>query len=383
MPGLFGGGEDYPAFNPLGLLLGGRGYASSYFGNRDQFEALRMKEARDRTDAETFANGVLASPELSGSIENPDDRMNQWRLWRRMNQDAPAPGRQLGSDVLTQSLGGIHQREAIARSGAEARATAEFNTDQAIQEYATKQALDQQVKDKLMEDFLAPDPLTGASGREKGEIQFRRNAAAAASGLKVKEGYNAQYDAASGEFYQTPSPGTPDYIEVQTQLQSFANLAGWGTDLMTMFDRGVDRETYQAVRNNMVSEVRQAEKLGTLDEGTTNYVNTLLPSWWGSGPNYSDYKAREELRVFTKKQMLKAQQLQAATRLPLVGPTTQSEIPPPPPEPPRAARENILPAPQPRQPGRATGGTGLRAPPPGYQPPAEAPLRGSGFRRGG
>ena len=65
---------EAPPFDIMGLLLGGRGYASGWFQNRDKLRMLDIAQAKELADRQTYVKGVLANPDVDAQLKDPYNR---------------------------------------------------------------------------------------------------------------------------------------------------------------------------------------------------------------------------------------------------------------------------------------------------------------------
>src|SRR4030095_2110429 len=103
-------GTEMPPFSIMGLLMGGRDYASGWFQQRDRLQLADAAIARERADRATFSQGLLSSPQYKSYLQNPNDVAKQWDLWGTM-YGGPESAANLGNTLLSQGLGAVQSRE--------------------------------------------------------------------------------------------------------------------------------------------------------------------------------------------------------------------------------------------------------------------------------
>ena len=99
-----------PPFSVMGLLMGGRGYASGWFQRRDQLKMADAAIAKDRADRATFAEGVMADPRYKNWLKNPNDRAAAGSLWA-LTYGGPESAANMGNSLFTQGIGAIQSQE--------------------------------------------------------------------------------------------------------------------------------------------------------------------------------------------------------------------------------------------------------------------------------
>jgi hypothetical protein len=186
MPGLLDKTET-PPFSLLGLLAGGRGYASGWFQNRDRMQQIDMARASEEARDKAFRSGVLQSPELKAQIANPYDPMTQWNMWGKGFAGAPENMVPLGNQLLSSGLENIAQKRQSELSAAQQAANIRLNSDEQLRVDQIKSQRELQQKQDFLSLMMKPADEMGNTAKQR---QMTRDFYGAAAGLKPPEGYS-------------------------------------------------------------------------------------------------------------------------------------------------------------------------------------------------
>jgi hypothetical protein len=283
---------EAPPFDIMGLLLGGRGYASGWFQNRDKLRMLDIAQAKELADRQLYTKGVLASPELKQQIATPYDRGANWNLWGKLTS-GPESFVNFGNQQLNQSTGAIYNQEAQAQSNAYslqqqqnahdlAAANIKLSTDEQLRFDQIKRERDVAQQEGLMKYLFTPDE----SGATPGQKQTKRDMVGDMLGIKRGEGYSI----AEGGNGLEPTIHGKVWADMMEEGQSVSNLTNSAEFLLNMSKTGTgDKDNWAAIRANMLLEMKRAEKLGTLDAGVSDFFASVVPEYLGDwGPDVSN-----------------------------------------------------------------------------------------------
>ena len=297
---------EMPGFNIMGLLLGGRGYAANYFGQRDQVELQNAQ----RAERDQFAQGLLgqdfgqnANQAYGRAMDNPYDRRAQMGLWGRM-YGGPESAAAMGNSLLDKSMSSIYGREATAFEDTLAKQRIQMTADQELRVDETKRARDTALRKSLIDQIYGPDGQNAAN-------QAMRNAAAKQLGIAVPDGMD-MIPGPNGLPVFRPSPGTPQFRDMMAEFQPQQNILSGLKALQTMAEQGNGSAgAWETERNLLTLEIQKARKLGALDEGTLTFMENLIPGSWGDWTiNPTQMGAtKERLRVLVARNESGLQQL--------------------------------------------------------------------------
>lgn len=258
---------EMPSFNIMGLLLGGRGYAANWFSQRD---ALELQNAQ-REERGQFARGLLASPELRAANAAPYDRNAQYGLWGQM-YGGPESAASLGNNMIQDSMRAIYGREASTYEDAMQRARIKLTADEALRVDETKRARDQQQRKDLVSAIFGPDGQTA-------QAQFLRNQAFTAAGGTLPSGMDVMPGASGGLVFR-PAPGSDQFRQMMDDIQPKQSVLAGIQSLKQMADTGTGGSAeWDTERKLLQLNIQRANKLGSLDQGTMDFLNELLPSY--------------------------------------------------------------------------------------------------------
>lgn len=264
-----------PNFDIMGLLLGGRGYASGWFQNRDRLKQIDIAQQKELADRQRYTQGVLGGPELQKSIDNPYDRRTQWNLWGQM-ATGPESMVPLANSLLTGSMGAIESRDQATLSSQLSAANIKLSADEQLRvdQIQNQRKLDQQ---KSMLTYLFTPQSDGGTPAQQ---QMQRDFVAQSLGIPSQPGYSI---AEGGNGYE-PTIGGTVWKDMMNEGQSVSNLINSAQYLQTMAQTGLgDKDKWSAVRADMLLNIKKAEALGTLDQGTSDFFAQVVPEYYGGG----------------------------------------------------------------------------------------------------
>lgn len=302
MAGIFSDDESgVPGFNLLGMLLGGRGYAAQHFALRDQ-AAMQEQQRKDR---QGFAEGLLGSEELRRANANPLDRGAQFGLWGKFYGEKGGDV-QIGNRLLDQAIGAAYGREADIFKD-------QLWMKQLGMSEESQLKVDQIKRDrdaKAKADALGLLFGQGESGQPRLLEQANRNAAfdtaypgQRPNGMNVVPGAN-------GLAFQ-PDPMSENGRKMMSEVQSGQNVVSGLTNLYDMVKNNTgDKATYDAEKAALLLEVKKAEQLGSLDQGTLDFFQEMVPGYnsnWSANPQTWGSQ-QEKLRVQLERSKIKLAQ---------------------------------------------------------------------------
>jgi hypothetical protein len=302
MAGIFSDDESgVPGFNILGMLLGGRGYAAQHFAMRDQAAWDEQK----RKDRESFATGLLGSEELKRANANPLSRDAQFGLWGQFyGQKGGDPT--LGNSLLDKSISAIYGHEADVFKDELWKKQLNLSAESELMVDQKKRERDAAGKQAALNLLFAP----GESGNPGLVEQAARNQAFDTAFPNQRPNDMDVVPGANGLTYR-PNIMTENGRKMMSEVQSNQNVVSGISNLYDMVKNNTgDRATYDAERAALLMEVKKAEQLGSLDQGTLDFYTELIPAYnsnWSANPqNWGSQQ--EKLRVQLERAKVKAAQ---------------------------------------------------------------------------
>lgn len=282
--------SEMPGFNIMGLLLGGRGYAANWFSERDRLQLEQAQQA----ERQTFAKGVLASPELARANAAPYDRNAQFGLWGQMF-GGPGTAEGLGNQLLTDSIRGIYGREATTYDDALQRARIKMTADESLRVDEVKRARDAQQRKEMIGAVFGPDGQTAAQ-------QMMRNQAFDGMGGKRPEGMDV-IPGPDGNLVFRPAFGGPEWQKMMEDIQPKQSVLSGLKSLQAMAESGQgDKAAWDTERQLLQLNIQRANKLGSLDQGTMDFLNEMIPSYRAGPTEPSKWgEQKERLRVLVSR----------------------------------------------------------------------------------
>lgn len=254
-----------PDFNILGLLLGGRGYAANYFNQNDATQRQQMQQDQRGQ----FSQGLLQSPEFNAAVTDPGQRA-QYGLWAKQmgGSDQNAA---IGNSILDKAVGNYYGKDAAKFDDTLARGRIQMSADVALKADQIKRDRDLAQQQKMA------DYLTGGGAGQ----QVMRNASAKQLGIDVPAGYDVVPAPGGSGYGFRPTAGSPAWGTMIGEVGAMNNIVGGYTDLQQMAKNGTGSQgAWEATRANMINDMRKAFETGTLDQGSLDFFNKLVPERW-------------------------------------------------------------------------------------------------------
>ena len=209
----------------------------------------------------------------------------------------------LANTQYTQQTGAIYNQEAQQQQHDLAAANIKLSTDEQLRFDQIKRERDVAQQEGLMKYLFTPDE----SGATPGQKQLKRDMVGDMLGVKPGEGYSI----ADGGNGLEPTMHGKVWDEMIGKQQAVANLTNSAEFLLNMSTTGTgDKDNWEAIRANMLLEMKKAEGLGTLDQGVSDFFASVVPEYYGDwGPDVSN-KMNDMLQTNIK--LWKNKQLQIA-----------------------------------------------------------------------
>jgi hypothetical protein len=318
-----------PAFSPLGMILGGRGYAANWFAQRDQMMRLQAVEQRERAQRGSFAKSLVGSPEFKAAMANPEDRTAQYGLWA-LAQSGPEALANAQVSYLSSSLNDIAARQQSAYSAGLQAGNIKLSADEQLRVDQVKRDRDNAAAQRAgqllfgnPDPAVLADPAAGAAASgtpgtaaapanapSSGSLaatqpnampqalpngqqmnEFDRNLTfdtmVAPSGFKRPDNMSVNIGP-NNEVYFTPTTGTKEWHEMMASITPRLGII----DNLSVVRDGIKNGNltagqYDAYRLDTLNQIRAAEKTGALDEGSVQQFEALLPkrgtgATWGT-----------------------------------------------------------------------------------------------------
>jgi len=285
--------KDYPDFNFLGLLLGGRPYAAQHFTRRAEIDEENAETLRRGN----FAKTLVASPEMRATEENPYNRHNQNQLWAQYMQ-GPDKIADMGNTYLQLMTSGTNQRENDILTDQLAKQRIKLTSEEELRVYGAKQEMDARAKQKQIEAVFGPDGNKILQQAQQNGLYEQT------SGQKVPEGYDAIptqngirfVPAMGGKAHQEMVTDYADVDEVDGLLDKMQRIAKEG---------GKDKAGWVTSRSLLKVKYKELFETGALDEGTLKFLDEMIPDRWDDADFIKNPMNRnmidEQLRVLRKK----------------------------------------------------------------------------------
>jgi hypothetical protein len=253
-----------PGFNIMGFLLGGRGYAANYFAKQDE----RQFQQGQQQQRGQFAQGLLSSPEFNAAVTDPGLK-KQYGLWAQFQgQDDQTAG--LGNSLLDKAIGNNFTRSQLDYSDTLDRGRIQYSSDVQLK-------ADQIKRDRDMAQVQKMGEYLGGEGAQS---QVMRNYAAKQMGIDVPTGYDV-VPMGSGSIGFRPAPGSEAWGKMTSEVGSLNNIVGGYSDLLQMAQNGSGSQgAWEATKASMVNDMRKAFDTGSLDQGSLDFFDKLIPNRW-------------------------------------------------------------------------------------------------------
>lgn len=300
---------QYPKFDLLGLLLGGRPYAAQHFGTRAQIDLQNQEESRRAS----FADKVMASPEMAAANANPYDRKGQWGLWGAM-QHGPESAAKMGADYMSQMIGATNQRDQLVLDDELSRRRIMLTADQQIRVAERSKAIDAAAEQQRMQLLFGPSDTPGMSNAQQ---QAMRNLAfKQMTGQDLPSGMDAV--PTENGLSLVPQLGSQAWREMATEFQDVYAVGGLLNDLAEQArSKNGGKGEWETVRATLMDRMRMLAKAGTLDAGLVEHYNKMIPDRWDGAFNPMQQGiVDEKLRVLINDNKIQVRNLQDKWQLP-------------------------------------------------------------------
>jgi hypothetical protein len=264
-----------PGFNIMGFLLGGRGYAANYFAQQD---AQQRQQVQQQQRGE-YAQGILNSPAFGQAVTDPG-LQKQYGLWAKFaGGDDQTAG--LGNSLLDKAVGNYYTTGQQSNEDKLTRGRMTFN-DQ-LERSRIAYGSDVQLKAdqiKRDRDMAQVQKMGDYLGGEGAQSQIMRNYAAKQLGVDVPTGYDVVPMGTGGIGFR-PAPGSEAWGKMTSEVGAMNNIVGGYGDLMAMAKNGTGSQgAWEATKASMVNDMRKAFDTGSLDQGSLDFFDKLIPNRW-------------------------------------------------------------------------------------------------------
>ena len=324
MPGLFDA-KGGPEFSIMGRILGGQGYASNWFSQRDAMLREQMEKDRARAERGGFAKQMVASPEFETFMKDPNDRRAAYSLWA-LSQGGPEAIANSQASYLSQTLQDIGNQEQAKLTAGLQKDNLTYN-DQ-LQRGQIKMTADEQLR--VDEVKRQRDGAAAARAAQVFEELSGQGAAAnelatnAAFDQIVKDtGFTRPADKSvvfgpNQQVLLIPSTGSDEHIEMMGKMNARMGMI----DNMSLALRGMEDGTlsagdWDAIWLDTVNYSRAAEKTGALDQGTTDTFALAFPRYSYTGLSPTTEKTKDALSTYVELQRAKIPAIAAEYSVPL------------------------------------------------------------------
>lgn len=305
---------EMPQFSLLGLLLGGKGYASGWFSQRDHLRLLEAQEARERADRQAFAGGLLQTPEYKQMIASPQDRGAQFGVWGKMF-GGPEQAVSVGNSLLVQGLGAIEAQELEAARSRNTLAEQTHSADEQLRVAKEAERMKLEQRTNAMKYLLQPDARTGMTGAES---QMAANLAAETAGIPIKEGYDVVVGPNGGVLGQIPQRGTPERTKMESVGNSISNIQSTAQQSLWELQNGqVDKGEWEMRNAIAMNDFRILTEAGAMTEQDQAFYEKMLIPWSDTMKPELYSQAQDKLISLNKLMDQRLKQYTATTLLPI------------------------------------------------------------------
>lgn len=316
-----------PEFSLMGLLLGGRGYAADWYGQRDKLKLAQNMDQADASQRASASQGILASPEFAAAVKDPEQRA-QYGLWGQFQgANVPATMAATGNSLLTQAVGSLQNRANLQFSSDLQRQNMDYGAQVELDTAQKKLEQTTAYNQRMLNDVMKPDAVTGEPNVQ---AMMRRASVLKSQGYDIPGDFGVSMDPQRGMVLQ-PLPGTKTYEERMGQMQTQGNLVEGGQQLLDHWSgkKVMDRGSYNATKALLTDAYRVATKAGTMDEGMQKMMDNIIPNLGYTGTDVPGW-AKEQMRTFVLTQQRDLGQMQDRFNIPLNQiplRTTQQQVP--------------------------------------------------------
>jgi hypothetical protein len=294
-----------PEFNILGLLLGGRPYAANYFSEVD-------KSRRDlvaRQERGQFADQLLKSPEMRAANQNPYDRQGQWALWAAAQQ-GPDSAALMGANWLDKMVSATNEKANTELTDALAKQRIGLTADAEIRVAQAKQNMELAGRQKMVDALFGQSATT--PGMTNAQAQLQRNLAykSLLGDSALPSGYDVVSTPKGLGF--TPTMGSPAWQTMMTDVQNVDDVTSMLNDLSSMArgDTDAGKGGWETTRQLLIGKYKDLMKTGTLDQGSLDFFDKMIPGRWDNVTNPAQGDIiQERLRVLQNRIAVSRKQL--------------------------------------------------------------------------
>jgi len=279
-------------FSLLGLLLGGRGYASNWLGQRDTL----TQQANERARVGTQAQGLLASPEYKAAVTDPSQQA-QFNLWAKMQPDFSA----MGNNLLSQKIGAAYQDQATRLSDQLERERMGINVDDQLKMDAVKRQRDLQ---DTQNQLGALAKMPGMLGNNALFQKITGQAPPADYGISA-------FDPQTGVPQLNLIPHSPTWMKAADEIaplkdsaDSLKILSDMASNV-TPYNQGI----WNATRNGLLENIIKGK--GSYDEGLKDLMNQLIPD---SSRTSTDFLGDKKTQLDMQLKLAQARAVQTAQK---------------------------------------------------------------------
>ena len=277
MPGLFdsGGGPD---FSLAGMILGGRGYAANWFGQRDQMLWAQAAQARQDAAEKQFGADLMNNPLYQKFRDNPQDRAAALDFFVGTRG---APGdidTQLGSYIGTGLTAQYNKAQSELQAQQQRENTAyAHELDLKETDYRSQKELELYKSKAEYDDARKAATLKTLEGMP-GEIGLNMRFRTVFGNDALPADKSISQDPVTGALTMRPATGSTEHIKMISQLTAGETLVDQLTQMSTQLERG-DYTTagWNATQASLLVTAKSLFESGALDEGSLNVLSQMLP----------------------------------------------------------------------------------------------------------
>lgn len=273
---------DMPGFSIMGLLLGGRGYASDWFSTRDK---LALQQGISETEALNRANSVntlMGGPQWREFTADPYSMEKLGGLWGAGSQANidPKTAERIG-DLFSTGMANIYGRsqqqygqELTQENMRLGQSIAQQNID-----YGARVDLETDRQKKINEVQAMTGQWKAAFGDNPQIMQsLIQGKILKDSGIDLPG--ETMPTMIGGQLVGVPIPGGKLFNETVQPVIAQGQMNQMIDTVVKSFDSGaiLNQGTLSSLRAQISDSYRVANKAGALDEGLKNFLNELFPS---------------------------------------------------------------------------------------------------------
>jgi hypothetical protein len=287
--GILDPAQGQAPFSILGMLLGGRGYASNWLGERDALTQAAMERQRLGTEAQS----LIASPQYKTVFDTPD-KQAAGALWAKMQPDFSA----MGNNLLSQKIGSLYQDQSTRLQDQLERERMGINVDDQLKLDATKRQRDLQDTQNQYKMLLGLPGAIGQTAAISKMTGIQPPTDSLFTGQTDQNGIPQVQLIPNSPTWRT---GVGEISPIKNGAEGMQILSDMASG-KTPFDQGL----WNATRGDIVLQMKKTEGLGVWDEGTKELINSLVPDMGTFTPELRNVKATQ-LDIYAKKMAARAQ----------------------------------------------------------------------------